>query len=134
MSQIDIADLIGTPFVDGGRDPKTGLDCWGLFMIVMSRLGQDVPDYKISCFDSTEIGKAARHALATQWQRTDQPGPGVGVVLEIDPEKPDCKQHFGVCISKYKFVHTLRKTGCILSRTDDRYWSQKIKGFYQWKK
>lgn len=134
MPQIDVSDLIGIPFVDGGRDPKVGLDCWGLFMIVMSRLGQTVPDYKISCFDSTEIGKAARYALATQWLKTDQPGPGVGVALEMDPDRQGCIQHFGVGISKYKFAHTLRKTGCILSRTDDRYWLQKIKGYYQWKK
>ena len=23
-------DLIGAPFIDGGRDKETGLDCWGL--------------------------------------------------------------------------------------------------------
>lgn len=132
--QLDVSDLIGTPFVDGGRDPKVGLDCWGLFAEVMRRAGILVPDYKISCFDSSQIGRAARHALATQWERTDKPEPGAGVVLEIDPEKKNCIQHFGVCINKFQFIHTLEKSGCIITRLDDRYWKGKIKGFYQWKK
>ncbi|MFW6364422.1 MAG: NlpC/P60 family protein [Bacteroidota bacterium] len=132
--QLDVSDLIGTPFVDGGRDPATGLDCWGLFMVVMCRIGQPVPDYEISCFDSSEIGKAARHTLATQWQRTDKPGPGVGVTLEIDHKKKNCMQHFGVCINKHKFIHTLMKTGCIITSLNDRYWSKRIKGLYKWKK
>ena len=132
--QLNVSDLIGVPFVDGGRDPDTGLDCWGLFMIVMDRLGTPVPDYKISCFDSTEIGRAARHALATQWKKVYQPAPGVGLVLDIDPAKPGIKQHFGVCVSKDRFIHTLEKTGVILTKLSDGFWKAKIKGMYKWKK
>ena len=134
MRQIEYSDLIGVPFVNGGRYIETGLDCWGLFMIVMDRLGQSVPDYKISCFDSSEIGNAARHALATQWQKTDGPGVGVGVVMDMNPELPGIDQHFGVCVNNKFFIHTLRKTGCILSRLNDNFWKLKIKGYYHWKK
>ena len=132
MRQIEYSDLIGVPFIDGGRNIETGLDCWGLFMIVMDRLGTPVPDYKISCFDSTEIGKAARHALATQWKKVYQPEPGVGLVMDLDPEMPGVNQHFGVCVSKYKFIHTLKKTGVIRTELNDAFWKAKIKGMYKW--
>lgn len=133
MQPIEWNDLIGTPFVDGGRDPRTGLDCWGLFRIVMARLGQSVPDYTISCFDATEIGAAARRALATQWKKVDVATPGVGVVMDLDPALPGLNQHFGVCVNDTYFIHTLIKTGCILSRVNDRFWRLRIKGYYQWK-
>jgi len=37
-------DLIGIPFVDGGRD-ITGLDCWGLALELFKRQGYIIHDY-----------------------------------------------------------------------------------------
>jgi cell wall-associated NlpC family hydrolase len=125
-------DLLGIPFVDGGRNPETGLDCWGLFMLVMERFDIQVPDYKLSCFASQDIHYAAQDALMDQWEKIDGPGPGIGVVLEINPRMPGIIQHFGVCINKYKFIHTLKKTNSIMSDIYNGMWSNKIKGFYRW--
>ena len=37
-------DLIGIPYVDYGRDPHKGLDCWGLAMELYRRRGIQLPD------------------------------------------------------------------------------------------
>lgn len=127
-------DLIGVPFVNGGRDPAAGLDCWGLFMEVMQRFGTPVPDYKISCFDTTFIGRETRRELAKMWVATDKPSAGVAITLSIDGKHPGEIQHFGVCVNNRWFIHTLEKTNCILSKVNDPFWGRKIKGFYRCKK
>ncbi len=132
--QLNVSDLIGVPFVDGGRDPETGLDCWGLTMIVMRRCGLEIPDYKISCFDTSEIGQAVRRDLAARWAKASMPEFGVGLVMDLDPRLPGIHQHFGVCVSKDKFIHTLKKTGVILTKIADPFWQAKVKGMYTWKK
>ena len=42
---MEISDLIGVPFVSRGRDPKIGLDCWGLVMEIGRRMGKNIPDF-----------------------------------------------------------------------------------------
>jgi len=42
-----INGLIGIPYIHGGRDPKTGLDCYGLCMVVYRDLyGIELPDWQ----------------------------------------------------------------------------------------
>ena len=130
--QPDFSDLIGIPFVDGGRDPRAGVDCWGLFMLAMRRLGHEVPDYTISCFATATIDDAVKSASPAQWGQVERPDPGVAVTFALDPQVPEAIQHFGMCIDRWRFLHTLRKTNSMLSRCDDRYWRNKIRGFYRW--
>ena len=54
---IKLDDLIGLPFIDGGRDPSVGFDCWGLSTEVFRRYGIELPDYKISCEDASRISR-----------------------------------------------------------------------------
>lgn len=130
--ELDVSDLIGVPFVPGGRDIASGLDCWGLFMVVMGRIGHEVPDYRVTCFDSSVVGEAAREALRSRWSPALQAEEGVGITLALDPGLPGVAQHFGVAINKYRFIHTLESTGCIVSDFDHRFWRSKIVGMYRW--
>ena len=127
----DLSGLIGIPFVDGGRDPLTGLDCWGLFMEVQKRFGVEVPDFKICCHQTGSIDGAFLGAIG-RWRRTEKPTPGCGVALAIDPNFPDTVQHFGVYIGGEKFLHTLEKTGAILTSVHHEFWKNKLRGFYEW--
>ena len=127
-----IKDLIGIPFVDSGRDLRTGVDCWGLFVEVMKRYGKNIPDYKVMAFDTCKISSAMMSVLHL-WDKVDNPEEGIAVSFAIDPEYPKVTQHFGVCIDKYSFIHTRTKTGSTIERLDNPFWSKKITGFWKWR-
>ncbi len=73
-------DLIGTPFIDGGRDKGAGLDCWGLAREMFHRQGIDVPDYRISAMRTAEIAREMT-AEEMDWERLDAPEEGCLVLL-----------------------------------------------------
>jgi cell wall-associated NlpC family hydrolase len=127
----DLSGLIGIPFLDQGRDPAVGLDCWGMFMEVQRRFGNHVPDFRIPCKATPQIGEIVSSELG-KWERIEEPEAGCAVLMAISPEMPDVVQHFGVYIGNGKFLHTLEKTGAIVSRVGDAFWSKKIRGFYRW--
>lgn len=139
---IEYRDLQAAPFVDGGRDPKIGLDCWGLLMVVMERFGYRVPDFQVSCFKTdminglfaSETGDpiSVDSEVRGMWKRADEPTGGRAVALRIDPMMPNMVQHYGVCLDKHKFIHTLQKTGVLVTRLDHRFFANKIVGFYEW--
>lgn len=131
---VSLTDLIGVRFVSKGRDPRTGLDCWGLFKVTMGRYGHtDIPDFNVDALDSTRIaGIAAIEVASGRWQKIDSPEAGCAVVMENDTNLKGVKQHFGVCIDDRRFIHTLRQTGSIISEIRDPFWSKRIKGFYKW--
>lgn len=74
----DFRDLIGVPFMWGGRDPAVGLDCWGLFMEVQRRFGFAVPDVDIYCADVLTIHRTAQRQIRDYWKRVPAPGPRRG--------------------------------------------------------
>ena len=57
---INYTDLIGTPFVNEGRDPKKGLDCYGLVMEVFGRYGIKLPEYTANYDDAAKIDAIIR--------------------------------------------------------------------------
>ena len=126
-----ISDLIGIPFVDGGRDVSKGVDCWGLFMVAMKRFGYDVPDFRVPCKATREIDGTLKSEIG-RWERIMLPVPGCGVAMSTDPGMPRMISHFGVYVGSGKFLHTLEKTGSIISRLDDPFWKKSIRGFYRW--
>lgn len=53
--------FVGIPYADKGRDPATGVDCWGLVALVMRELrGVDLPSYA-----EHYVTAADRAAMAT---------------------------------------------------------------------
>lgn len=130
MSTLD--ELLRSRFVDGGRDPATGLDCYGLLMAAAKVIdGRCLPDFKVSCFASAVISGKYREALK-QAVKSEVPERGDVVALAIDPACPDTVQHFGIMWDSRRFLHTLYKTGPLLTKINDPYWGNKIKGTYKW--
>jgi cell wall-associated NlpC family hydrolase len=128
-----LRNLIGIPFIDGGRDPKVGLDCWGMVMLAARYFGYEMPDYKMSCFDSLRIGvTAASEMQGRRWQKLECPVPGCVVAMAADPEMPEMVNHVGTYIGKGEFLQTTAKTGSIKTSIHDPYWKNKIKGYYKW--
>lgn len=125
--------LIGVPFVSKGRDPETGLDCFGLFLCVMKEFGLEIPGLRKydgqDAFDCRAIYFLFLEEIGN-WEKIEVPEPGCGIALSIDPDNSNCISHFGVYIGEGKFIHTLKSTGVIVSRVSD--YKYRIRGFYKW--
>jgi len=94
-----INKLVGTPFVFGGMDPVTGLDCWGLFKHYYSEyLGIDVTyDYGIPDGVTNRIVRAFAYATghSGDWEALDEPEDSAAVALSIGNKV----HHVGVWLS-----------------------------------
>jgi cell wall-associated NlpC family hydrolase len=128
---MEYRDLVGIPFVDGGRDPATGLDCWGIVMAAMRKLGKEVPDFKISCWAVRDIAGAFAIAVL-DFEKAEGPAEGTIVAMAQDPEHPDTVQHFGVCIGGGRFLHAMEKIRSCAPRLDHPFWKNRIRGYYRW--
>lgn len=122
-------DLIGVPFVDGGRDRKTGYDCWGLSCEVFRRYGIELPDFKVGCMEASRIdatiGRNRRF-----WRKCDPIDPPAPSLVVIRFNSPLCCNHTGVYIGGRRFIHARTKIGVNIDRIDSAAWRKMIEGFY----
>ncbi|MFA7279822.1 MAG: NlpC/P60 family protein [Sterolibacterium sp.] len=103
-----VANYVGMPFVDGGRDRK-GCDCWGLVrLIYQNELKIELPSYgEISATDLVSIRDAmvdGRHNVET-WV------PVVGTPKEFDVvvmawAGRNFAGHVGIAIDGLRLIHT----------------------------
>ena len=128
----DLADLVGIPFVEKGRD-RSGADCYGVFKMAQERFGNNVPDVDVSAFAPLRIDELMREQLPL-WEKLIDPAPGDAVALAMEPEMPDLVQHYGVYVGEGKFIHTLSKTGSMIVPLAHPFWEKRLRGFYRWKK
>ena len=126
------SDIIGKPFVDGGRGPDE-FDCWGVVVFTYARLGVDLPHYAISAHDSAAISLNFGRERSI-WKEIE-PGhaahPDV-LAFRMDSRNPEFITHIGIYLEHGKFLHCLEKTGVIVSRLNDPYFSQRFAGAYSW--
>jgi cell wall-associated NlpC family hydrolase len=131
MLLFDIYELIGTPFVNGGRSVKKGFDCWGLVLEIYRRAGIKLQDYKISSDECELISKEIELETASgKWQRHNhEDAPPLSIVV-MRFNRPDCWNHTGVYLGGGKFIHTREKIGVTVERIDSPMWKNRIEGFY----
>ena len=128
----NFADLIGIPFVDGSRDKKVGLDCLGLSQIAMSRCGITLPDFSYSCSQALLIDQEIENErISGRWEKTEILEQGCIVIMALDPDYPDLIQHLGVYIGEGWILHTLSGRNSSLTKTTDRFFGKKIRGYYR---
>lgn len=118
-------DLIGVPFVDGGRNAKSGLDCWGLVKEAFRRQGCEVPDYHISAIEAADIAGEMKQQ-EDEWTRLDGPRVGCLVLLRLTPGL--WANHVGICIGNGRFLHAYLPTGVCIDRL--RRWQSRVVGYY----
>lgn len=118
-------DLIGLPFVDGGRGPAA-YDCWGLAMELFKRQGKPVKDYPINAVDVDGIANQM-HKDESLWHKLEAPKEGCLVLLRLTP---GCwANHVGIYIGYGRFIHAYVVTGVCTDRL--RKWKSRIVGFYE---
>lgn len=108
---IDVADLIGVPFVEFGRDIKNGLDCYGLAIEVERRLGKALKDVALEKFDREKVERTAPN-LNVKKLRLDEISEGV--ILEFYGLQ-DKRLHIAVALDKKTFIHATENQGVRIS-------------------
>ena len=108
---IDVADLIGVPFVEFGRDIKNGLDCYGLAIEVERRLGKTLKDVALEKFDREKVERTAPN-LNVKKLRLDEISEGV--ILEFYGLQ-DKRLHIAVALDKNIFIHATENQGVRIS-------------------
>lgn len=135
--KIDIQDLIGKPFVSGGRGPQ-GYDCWGLVMEVFRRYGITLRDYRIDASDTASITAAADMDVlnggdAGSWKNVtsyNEPEPPRLVTFQI--KEPGKVNHVGAYIGEGRVIHVLERKLVCIERI--RKYQNFIEGIYEFKK
>lgn len=98
----DWQHLVGTPYQWGGRDPASGLDCWGLVRL----LHPGLPDYAAT--DSTDAS-AQMDSERARYRRVESPQ--VGDVLLFGRGRP---RHVGVLVLPGRVLHAAKTVGVAL--------------------
>ncbi len=119
-------DLLGKPFVNGGRGPEE-YDCYGLATDIFHRFGIKLPDYRVSCEDASRINSTIDAEKTARWKECEVPQVPSLVVMRFNSH---LYNHVGVYIGSGKFIHIARKTGVRIDRITDLYWRHRIEGYY----
>ncbi|MEZ5290755.1 MAG: C40 family peptidase [Vicinamibacterales bacterium] len=110
----DALELRGTPYRNGGTDPRTGFDCSGLVSYVFSRRGLAVPRQTSAQFKAGEA--VPRDRL--------QPGD----LVFFSTVAPGAS-HVGIAIDEDEFVHAPSSRGVVrVERLTLPYWRTRFIG------
>jgi len=126
-----IIDMLGIAFIDGGRDPKRGLDCWGTTIEAYKILNNIVlPDFAIKAYQEELISnQIIKERNSDNWVEVSGPQKGCIVTFKLHPEFVN---HVGVCIDDKTFIHARDKTGVCIESFNHPLWKNKVYGFYRW--
>lgn len=130
MQRVDVSDLIGVPFVDGGRDPRQGLDCWGLAVEVYRRFGVSLCDYAAAAFDLAAIDDLVERERRN-WEPVRMSEEAVPCLIVIRFNSGDLCNHTGVHLGGWRFIHTRALIGANIDRIDSPQWATRVDGFYR---
>ncbi|MCW4050355.1 MAG: C40 family peptidase [Candidatus Bathyarchaeota archaeon] len=122
--------FLGKPFVERGRDIETGLDCWGLAIEVFREYGIALPDFVIDSFAFQTIDMLAGKELKSRlWEEVYSPSDKDVPLIVLMRIHPRWITHAGVLITGNRIIHTMKKTGVIVSKVSSL--KPQIVGYYR---
>lgn len=125
-------DLIGVPFINQGRDFKTGLDCYGLVIEVFKRFEIEVPEYYINCEDASGIDTLYKdNTKGYPWRECEPGNKPVPCLIALRFNQAKYVNHTGIYLGKGQFIHIRQKVGSCIDRIDSPAWRRLIAGFYE---
>lgn len=136
---------IGIPYVEAGRDPAVGLDCWGLLVHVMrDQFGVPVPWYMDVKWRGRDGAKALGDFMVAEssiwtpvWVKSSRneplpadvdARPGDGLLIRMD----GVPTHVGVVAQNPWFLHTEVGLDCCLDEMTSSRWNRRILGVYRY--
>ena len=130
------SEYLGIPYVWGGTNPKTGLDCSGFTQLVYSRMGYRIP--RVSK-DQSRVGEIV---VATNLQVGDllffdtmsKNGANITVknidlkdYFESDDYRPKDVSHVGIYIGNGKMIHAASGDGkVVISDLSENYYRKRF--------
>jgi hypothetical protein len=88
-------DLIGIPYKPHGRD-ESGLDCFGLILVISKRLGKPLPDVWYERSDPALMSLAERMGVHKTPERA------AGCIVEMNYSR---RLHLGYAVDVEKMLH-----------------------------
>lgn len=125
-----LVDYVGVPYVEKGRDPAKGLDCWGLLRWYYAReKGIELPSYADEASGRDRgVSRVVVNEIARRWQPAEMPEPGDAVVLRLSLRP----FHVGVLVAEGKLLHTLGQHGSVIESLTGPKWASRIEGYYRY--
>jgi cell wall-associated NlpC family hydrolase len=120
-------------YVDKGRDPAVGVDCWGLAQLFFrEQFGVALPSYdgRYSASKArAEIAALVDEQLRIAWCRTDTPAFGDLVMMELHGRP----FHVGIAVNALEFIHALNPgIGVVKQEFSAIAWAKRIEGIYRY--
>lgn len=121
----DFTDLIGAPFRWGGRDPRTGIDCWGVCLEGLRRLG--IPfraDWVYSEADARSLVRAVREGTS-RLARIPEQQAETGDIVIMD------SRHAGM-VTDEGILHSCAGFGCCMQSAERLRILYRTLEWYRW--
>lgn len=130
------SDLLSCPYVDKGRDPQKGLDCYGLVIEIYKRFGFELPEYtdQYKSGHDPSIGRAIKENSESDFIRLlNFPWP-VPCILTFNLGVPhNISNHVGVYLGGDKFIHIRERAGLGVASIHSVIWRHLITGAFIYK-
>lgn len=125
---------VGIPFAEHGRDPSSGVDCWGLVLLIQFEVfGITLPDLAKE-YESTgdtranaELYKRATASLIPGWIEVEEKQEGDILVLKVNARPV----HVGVVASKNNFIHCWQGAGSTVESYTSRLWKSRVESTWR---
>jgi cell wall-associated NlpC family hydrolase len=104
--------LVGTPFRFRGRDPRTGLDCAGVVVVALEKLGSPAPPVAFYAFRQRDFASQIGCAAAAGFADADGP-PQTGDLLLL--RTGPAQVHLGVVGSNARLIHAHAGLGKVVT-------------------
>jgi len=128
---VNVTDLIGKPFVDGGRGPDE-FDCWGLVKFIYDReFGIDVPDYAIGATQSQKISDTVERDRKG-WQEVEVTQEGDLMLFSMEYLDQSFINHVGMSMGGGSFIHIVSGHNVSIGKLRNHFWSMRYKGAVRW--
>lgn len=125
-------DYIGIPFLDKGRDPAQGLDCWGLVRVFyQTEMGIDLPslteDYPTTEDRETISRLVNGHRIG--WPLIPIGEEQYGDIIVFRLLGSQC--HMGVVMGNGIFLHVMEGMNSCLDNYRRPQWRSRVEGFHR---
>lgn len=130
-----VAQYVGIPFVEHGRTPASGFDCWGAARWIWEHhFDIRVPSYTetyLSTGEGEEVAQVLRAELPlTPWRPIPraEAQPGDGLLFRIK----GYPTHVGVFLDGEQFVHADPRAGVVVDRLTTLWWERRLLAVYRY--